>query len=710
MSWLKILSRWGLVAGLTLFVAGAALVLIQVQRLQPGQRTNAIQYVNFMVTVLGIMITVVSRVAKVLIPASPPPVNELLRQLAAASHKQWTDAANDRQLRRPAALPIRWRRTRMAVAGQVSAAMRGPFDPLPGLPTVSDSALQEGNQNALHQVYGGLPSGRMMLIGQPGSGKSSAAILLLLDTLRYREQAKSEDQNRVPVPVLFTLHGWNPDSGQSVTDWIAGKLAETYPMFRGLAGRREAQALLAAGRLAVFLDGLDEIPQRLRPGVLAALANAPFRLVLLTRIAEAIEAASHGPLIGAIALELQPVQLTHASDYLLQPLVTPPPASWQAISNHLTAIADGRGQASAVSEALSTPLTLSLLRDVYGPEGPVDELLDTTRFPTVDDIENHLLDQAINAAYTPRPGNPRPRYNVETAQRTLRYLATQLTEHGTRDLAWWHIPTWISNHRLRVPLPFGLWLEFGHPYGFRLGRKFMRRTPSIPTQIRPTYRRGLRGLVTVGLAGGVLFGVAGGLGGGLGFGVEGVLVGGLVGGLFGGLVFGFVGGLAFGLTSNTDVDGSSLGPADVWRHDRNAWLLVWFLSMLPLGLLSGLLLGFLGWMHRTSVDSGLGGLAAGLSGGLTGLLAGEFVGWIVFVFVMWFGGPGSAYIETALAAVTLRRECPMRLIAFLEDARSRHLLRTVGPVYQFRHATLQDRLAQSTTPQANSGSSSEIMH
>ena len=30
---------------------------------------------------------------------------------------------------------------------------------------------------------------------------------------------------------------------------------------------------------------------------------------------------------------------------------------------------------------------------------------------------------------------------------------------------------------------------------------------------------------------------------------------------------------------------------------------------------------------------------------------------------------------------------------FLEDARSRSVLRTVGPVYQFRHALLQDRLA-----------------
>ena len=30
---------------------------------------------------------------------------------------------------------------------------------------------------------------------------------------------------------------------------------------------------------------------------------------------------------------------------------------------------------------------------------------------------------------------------------------------------------------------------------------------------------------------------------------------------------------------------------------------------------------------------------------------------------------------------------------FLEDARQRNVLRIIGPVYQFRHARLQDRLA-----------------
>lgn len=54
--------------------------------------------------------------------------------------------------------------------------------------------------------------------------------------------------------------------------------------------------------------------------------------------------------------------------------------------------------------------------------------------------------------------------------------------------------------------------------------------------------------------------------------------------------------------------------------------------------------------------------------------------------------PWTAY-QLAYLRLALRGRLPWRLLAFLEDAHQRGLLRQVGGVYQFRHASLQDRLA-----------------
>ena len=52
----------------------------------------------------------------------------------------------------------------------------------------------------------------------------------------------------------------------------------------------------------------------------------------------------------------------------------------------------------------------------------------------------------------------------------------------------------------------------------------------------------------------------------------------------------------------------------------------------------------------------------------------------------------------AFTQLAARQGTPVRLMRFLEDARDRNILRTVGPVYQFRHARLQDRLAWHDLP------------
>jgi hypothetical protein len=343
--------------GIGLILAGLGWWVLQVTLLEPADRSNASGYGQFILAAVGILLTLWQIFGHRVTPGRTvaPNLDGLADMLGAAVRNQWTDAASERGLLEPAPLPIRWRRCAEPVAGPLAAATTprptgGWFDPLPGVDRVTPGQLREGTHRTLHRIYGGLASGRLILTGGPGTGKSSAAILLLLDALRYRDQTSLEQRAQVPVPVLFTLHGWDPDT-TPVQEWLATKLTELAPL-AGRHGRQHAADLLAAGRVAAFLDGLDEIPAAIRPTALRALSRqATFRLVLLTRTTELATAAHQHILTSAVALELKSLTSTDAATYLQHGLTDPPPPPWQKLIETLTASTE-----SPIARALTRPL------------------------------------------------------------------------------------------------------------------------------------------------------------------------------------------------------------------------------------------------------------------------------------------------------------------------------------------------------------------
>ena len=219
-------------------------------------------------------------------------------------------------------------------------------------------------------------------------------------------------------------------------------MQQTYPVFAAKRGRAKPLALIRGGKIAVVLDGLDEIAEELRPVALRCLSQqAAFRLVILTRSSEMAAAAQESLLAGAVALELQPIDSQTAADYLTRVQLDPPPAGWRDLIDRLRLKEGG-----PLAQALSSPLALSLVRDTFRSGNDVRELLnlcDTSAEDTSrEDIEDHLLDRVLPAAYEPVPGEPRPRYELDDAQRALGYLAVQMNRDGTRDLAWWHLSAW----------------------------------------------------------------------------------------------------------------------------------------------------------------------------------------------------------------------------------------------------------------------------
>lgn len=429
------------VAGVVLIGVAVALA-VWLYVLPSGQRDDVLKYVQFVLGLIGLVITVLGLLRDVRRPAEPRPFATLAELLAQAVHTQWRAAATERVLVTPAPIPVGWSQSNLPVAGPLGAAIGDPdvapaFPPLPGYSRVTEEQLRAGGaRGELFAVYAGIASGRVVVVGAPGAGKTGAAILLLLDALEHRDRVDEKDQVRVPVPVLLTTHGWDPTTC-SVRDWLAARLVALYPLFQHRGGQAEAAALVGAGAVALILDGLDEMDVAWRPAALQALSDAPFRVVALTRSEEMVQAADVAWLAGSVAVQLRDVTGPQAADYLHGARTGPAPAGWPQLLTHLR-----RNPDSVLTRGLSTPLTLSLVRDTYRAGDDVGGLLDATRWRSSDDLAQHLIAGVLPDAYTRRPGRPELRYSLPQAKEALVFLAQQMNQDHTRDLAWWHIPRW----------------------------------------------------------------------------------------------------------------------------------------------------------------------------------------------------------------------------------------------------------------------------
>jgi hypothetical protein len=371
------------------------------------------------------------------------PLERAADELAEQLRRQWKQAAAEQGLI-SAPIPVQWRWSLRQVTGRIKDAITGRggkgFPSLPGMTPVTEEQLRSGTLNDLFDVYGGIKSGRLVVLGELGSGKSGAGILLLLAALAHRAALMAEDRKLTPVPVLITPQGWDP-TAEAFTDWLAARLARDYPLLRAPEyGKDTALRLIKGDRLAVILDGLDEMPEVLRSVALRALdKQSTFRLVVLARSEELVAAVSNDHLRGAAALELLPINPRQAAEYLTSCQIDARSSRWHDLIEHLR-----EHPGSALAQALSTPLMLTLVRDIYRSEEVLHQLIDVRngRPGSRETIENYLLDRVLTAAYVQRPSPSPPPYTIIQARRWLGQLARRMKEDGTRNLAWWRIHRW----------------------------------------------------------------------------------------------------------------------------------------------------------------------------------------------------------------------------------------------------------------------------
>lgn len=681
---------------MVVIIAGVIVLMVVVWR--SPHRTDLATFWSLSVAVVAALVPLVAYLAKRSRPyivGQRERIDRLAEALAEAAKEQWTHAVVERQLLYPEPIPVRWARSSKPIAGPASVAVDSvQFSPLPGLAPCRLEQLLEGEIQDLYAIYGGLGSGRLVIVGAPGSGKSSAAVLLILAALRYREQLSREAQSMAPIPVMCSFRGWDPAARQ-VGDWLVGQLREAYPFLARKHGLDDAAALVGAGRVAIIVDEFDEMPAALRPVALQALSRQTIvRVVVLSRVAEMVDAATQDFFEGAVALELQDLRPEVAADYLKRVQRQPPPAGWTELTNIVRLHPH-----SPIAAALSTPLALTLVRDTYREADDAGELLafcgavgsDISR----ELIEDHLLDRILPTAYAVRPGDPPPRYHIRQVERWMGYIANRMNEDNTHDLVWWHIRTWVSG-KLYVAVSclacvfigaivgglgfgskgatiggfaYGLYSLIGVGLLSQIRQEFPI-PPSLSAPLRLRQLFSIRAIV-FGMAYGLISSLISWLVVSLAFGVEKGITAGFAFGVTGGLIGWVAGWLAIASESPLQENYTSpLTPRTSWRHVQGFALVT--------GLRMALLAGLVIWLGA--------GLKRGLVIELTGALLVGLLGVVIT--------PQTWPTCLAFAQLALQGKSPIRFAYFLEDARKRGVLHTVGPAYQFRHARLQDRLSQ----------------
>ncbi|WP_326592057.1 NACHT domain-containing protein [Streptomyces sp. NBC_01294] len=351
--------------------------------------------------------------------SSPEQLDRLAGRLADAVKDEWQEEWRLRRLQDPDPLPVPW-----ALAEPWLSDACGDWDDM----------VDAGDRwENVAEVFNRVPSRRMVVLGAPGSGKTVLAVRFTLDELRRRQPGD-------PVPVILSLSSWRPDR-ESLRTWAATSLAT-----KGIA---RVQELLANDRVLLVLDGLDEIPPPLRIRAVSRLnaeldTTTPVLLTCRTQdYAEQVE--SGDAFTSAAVVELRPPSFDDVSTYLVRTARPVRGASgerttrWDPVLAHLRDDPDA-AVCHTVRQVFQTPLMVAMTRVVYsdGKANPA-ELLDP-RFTDRADLEQHLLEGFVPAAFSDSPDAGR-------VGRWLGFLAAHLERRQARDLAWW---------RLRLALPWPL--------------------------------------------------------------------------------------------------------------------------------------------------------------------------------------------------------------------------------------------------------------
>ncbi len=187
-------------------------------------------------------------------------------------------------------------------------------------------------------------NGELLILGEPGAGKTTMLLQLVSDLLIYAEGAASR-----PIPAVFSLASWSSD--QTLDKWLINELSNNYEVPAQLS-----RTWITEKGFIPLLDGLDEVEKGQRTACADAInqfrRQYPGVWMLVTTRSKDYHALSTRLQLDK-AIVLQPLNMAQIDTYLA------------GHGNRLEGLRATLKQDATMRELAQSPLMLSIMTLAY---------------------------------------------------------------------------------------------------------------------------------------------------------------------------------------------------------------------------------------------------------------------------------------------------------------------------------------------------------
>jgi DNA polymerase III delta prime subunit len=280
-------------------------------------------------------------------------------------------------------------------------------------------------------------AGKLLILGTPGSGKTTALLSLAEQLVMGALQ-----QPRTVIPVLFELSTWRQD-GQSIRDWLVEQLYEQH------GGNRKAKLYeqwLDQQVLLPLMDGLDELSLHRQQKCMQKLQDFARQYPQLVVCCRTQEFAQAGIKLDTLrgAIRLEPLSDDQIQAFLTQQ--QSPLWSMLQASPHLRQLLESTSEEAP--GLLRVPLFITLAVRTYDSKHPfqnkadlLNQYIDRQLSHDVREHDRRSPLQQKHWAYKTLGQEP----TCQKTQRTLSWLARQLQQNNQVELLIERIqPCWLA--------------------------------------------------------------------------------------------------------------------------------------------------------------------------------------------------------------------------------------------------------------------------